>query len=40
LNRLFKIAADYGKTDFGGGAPNGNKLPERIVLLRFQINFI
>jgi len=40
LNRLFKVAADYGKTDFGGGAVNSNKLPERIVLLRFQINFI
>jgi phosphate-selective porin OprO and OprP len=40
LNRLFKVAADYGKTDFGGGAVNSNKLPERIILLRFQINFI
>ena len=40
LNRLFRIGTDYGKTNFGGGAPNGNKLPERIVLLRFQINFI
>jgi phosphate-selective porin OprO/OprP len=40
LNRLFKIAADYGKTNFGGGAPNANKPPERTVLLRFQINFI
>jgi phosphate-selective porin OprO/OprP len=40
LNRLFKVAADYGKTDFGGGALNSNKLPERIILLRFQINFI
>ena len=39
-NRLFKVAANYGKTDFGGGAANGNKLPERIILLRFQINFI
>jgi len=24
--------ADYGKTDFGGGALNSNKLPERIIL--------
>lgn len=40
LNRLFRIAADYGKTNFGGGALNSNRLPERIVLLRFQINFI
>ena len=39
-NRLFKVAADYGKTDFGGGAANGNKLPERVIILRFQINFI
>jgi phosphate-selective porin OprO/OprP len=40
LNRLFRISADYGNTNFGGGAPNSNKLPERTVLLRFQINFI
>jgi len=40
LNRLFRISADYGKTNFGGGAPNSNKLPERTILLRFQINFI
>ena len=40
LNRLFRIGADYGKTNFGGGALNSNRLPERIVLLRFQINFI
>jgi phosphate-selective porin OprO/OprP len=39
-NRLFRVGADYGKTDFGGGAANGNKLPERIILLRFQLNFI
>ncbi|MGB9458279.1 MAG: porin [Bryobacteraceae bacterium] len=39
LNRLFRIAADYGKTNFGGGAPNSNRLPERTILLRFQINF-
>jgi phosphate-selective porin OprO/OprP len=40
LNRLFKVAADYGKTNFGGGVANSNRLPERIILLRFQINFI
>ncbi len=40
LNRLFKVAADYGKTNFGGGAVNGNKRPERVIIVRFQINFI
>jgi len=39
-NRLFRVNADYGKTNFGGGALNANKLPERTLLLRFQINFI
>jgi len=40
LNRLFRVSADYGKTNFGGGAPNSNKQPERAIILRFQINFI
>jgi phosphate-selective porin len=39
-NRLFRVGADYGKTNFGGGALNANKLPEGTILLRFQINFI
>jgi len=40
LNRLFRFSADYGKTNFGGGAANSNKLPERAIIFRFQINFI
>ena len=40
LNRLVRITGDYGVTSFGGGAPNGgNKAPERVFILRFQINF-
>lgn len=42
LNRLVRITGDYGVTRFGGGAPasaGGNKLPERVFILRFQINF-
>ena len=40
LNRLVRITGDYGVTSFGGGAPNGgDKAPERIFILRFQINF-
>jgi phosphate-selective porin OprO/OprP len=43
LNRLFKVAVDYGNTDFGGGGPlalGGNRNEEKVVILRFQINFI
>ncbi len=43
LNRLFKISADYGNTDFGGGgtiAQGGNKPEEKVVTIRFQINFV
>jgi phosphate-selective porin OprO/OprP len=43
LNRLFKIAVDYGNTDFGGGntiALGGNKPEEKVVTIRFQINFV
>lgn len=42
LNRLVRITGDYGNTAFGGGAPasaGGNKLPEKVFNLRFQINF-
>jgi phosphate-selective porin OprO/OprP len=43
LNRLFRITGDYGNTNFGGGgllALGGNKNEEKVVTLRFQINFI
>ena len=40
LNRLVRISADYGDTNFGGGATTGNRRSERALLLRFQINFI
>jgi phosphate-selective porin OprO/OprP len=40
LNRLVRISLDYGNTNFGGGATVGNRLSERVLLTRFQINFI
>jgi phosphate-selective porin OprO/OprP len=40
LNRLVRISGDYGVTGFEGGATAGNKLTERVVLFRFQLNFI
>jgi phosphate-selective porin OprO/OprP len=43
LNRLLRISWDYGNTNFGGGATaaaGGNRPSERVILLRFQINFI
>jgi len=40
LNRLVRISADYGHTAFGGGAVNGNRPAEKVLLLRFQLNFI
>lgn len=40
LNRLVRITGDYGHTAFGGGAANGGNRPvEKVVTLRFQINF-
>jgi phosphate-selective porin OprO/OprP len=42
LNRLLRISADYANTSFGGGAAasaGGNKLPEKVFIFRFQINF-
>jgi phosphate-selective porin OprO/OprP len=42
LNRLLRITGDYGNTSFGGGAPasaGGNKLPEKVFIMRFQVNF-
>jgi phosphate-selective porin OprO/OprP len=40
LNRLLRISLDYGRTSFEGGAVNGNRLTEKVILTRFQINFI
>jgi phosphate-selective porin OprO/OprP len=40
LNRLVRISADYAVTGFEGGAIGGNRIAERVILFRFQINFI
>ena len=40
LNRLLRISLDYGNTTFGGGAVTGNRLPEKTLITRFQVNFI
>ena len=39
LNKAFKVALDYERTKFRGGAVSGNREPENAVLLRFQIAF-
>lgn len=40
LNRLVRISGDYAVTGFTGGAALRDRLPERVILFRFQINFI
>ena len=40
LNRLLRISLDYGNTNFGGGGAVGNRLSERVLITRFQVNFI
>jgi phosphate-selective porin OprO/OprP len=40
LNRLVRLSVDYGHTNFGGGALNADRAAERVILARFQINFI
>jgi phosphate-selective porin OprO/OprP len=40
LNRIFRISADYGHTNFLGGAVNANRASERVILARFQLNFL
>ena len=40
LNRLLRISVDYGDTSFTGGAANGNRPNEKVILSRFQVNFI
>jgi len=40
LNRLLRISGDYANTAFGGGAPaGGNKPPEKVFVMRFQVNY-
>jgi phosphate-selective porin OprO/OprP len=40
LNRLVRISGDYAVTGFEGGATAGNRFTERVILFRFQLNFI
>jgi len=40
LNRIFRISTDYAHTSFLGGAVGANKASERVILARFQLNFI
>ena len=40
LNRMLRISLDYGRTNFTGGAVAGNRPAERVIIGRFQINFI
>jgi phosphate-selective porin OprO/OprP len=39
LNQILRISLDYGVTGFEGGIPSGDKLPERALTSRFQLNF-
>jgi phosphate-selective porin OprO/OprP len=39
LNQILRISLDYGVTGFEGGAVGGNKLPERALTSRVQLNF-
>jgi phosphate-selective porin OprO/OprP len=40
LNRVLRISADYGHTNFVGGAVGADRAAERVILGRFQLNFI
>jgi phosphate-selective porin OprO and OprP len=40
LNRVLRFSMDYGHTNFLEGAVNGDHPSERVILTRFQINFI
>jgi phosphate-selective porin OprO and OprP len=40
LNRIFRISVDYGHTNFLGGAVGADRAAERVILARFQLNFI
>lgn len=39
LNRAVKVSLDYGNTRFSGGAVNGDRSTERVLINRFQLNF-
>ena len=42
LNPMLRVSADYGTTNFGGGATaaaGGNRPSERVWLNRFQVSF-
>jgi phosphate-selective porin OprO/OprP len=40
LNRILRISVDYGHTNFVDGAVNADRAAERVILSRFQINFL
>ena len=40
LNRILRISVDYAHTNFVGGAVSADRAAERVILARFQINFI
>ena len=40
LNRIYRISVDYAHTNFVGGAVNADRAAERVILARFQMNFI
>jgi len=40
MNRIVRLSANYAVTSFEGGTPGGNRIAERVLLFRFQLNFI
>lgn len=40
LNRILRFSLDYGHTNFLDGAVNADREAERVILTRFQINFL
>jgi phosphate-selective porin OprO and OprP len=40
LNRILRFSMDYGHTNFLDGAVNADHAAERVLLTRFQINFL
>ena len=40
LNRVVRISMDYAQTTFAGGAADRDRAAERVILARFQVNFI
>jgi phosphate-selective porin OprO/OprP len=40
LNRIMRFSLDYGHTNFLDGAVNANRASEKVILSRFQINFL